>query len=1057
MITYTLADVRTMTSAAYFDRGSDYFRQQRSSIRNFEMVSHDLMVISSMTKGSANYVQSISVMRDEMGVVKLKGRCSCPVGRECKHVVSSALTFMVENNFIAQKRKPQKSELERWMDELESTLQVDEERKSILIYRLSPTQESGKMQLVFYRARLLKKGGYGKQSRIEYHQLINSYNSRDFLMLEDRAILDIFGALESKVNRVAHIEGELGALLLTKMVATGNAYWHGNRNMALVMGETIKTELVWQEKVGESRLSVNLPKHLEVIATQPPYYVDIKSHSIGRLVIPNVKSELLPHILKVPSVKKSELHDFAMDALSLVPTLPLPDSMEMHESTDKPQARFYLLSSSFEGEKRHYVELAFGYGDDLVYGAEEGTPLLRKDGDTLYRIHRDLAYELAANTMMKDFGFTTVVHDKRLFYYPSEDALARWKFLVDEGIKRLEKQGYYVEIERSFMMKFSSVEQLNIKVDEKQNWFDVSMHIEVDNREINLLEVVSELLMQSDDTAKLPDEFSFEIEEDHYVTLASEQFKSIVNTLLSLYKGERVEMLNIKQYEAHMLPKIGKGITYSGKGSKNVSTLKNALESFKGIEEVSLSKGLNATLREYQQEGVNWFGFLEKFGFGGILADDMGLGKTIQTLAFLQHYKEEGKLKLPVLIVAPTSLLSNWKNETKKFTPDLKLHIHHGLKRSKDESNINSYDIIVTTYALLSRDISFLEKLNFSYLILDEAQNIKNHKSKAHAAAKKINASNAVALSGTPMENHLGELWAIFDVVMPNFLDSYKNFKAFYQTPIEKEHDQQRSQVLRERIAPFVLRRTKEKVATELPPKTIMTRSVKFEKEQAKLYESIRISMEKKVRDVIKEKGIGKSHITILDALLKLRQVCCDPRLVPLEEAQQIEQSAKLTMLLELVEELLEEGRRILIFSQFTSMLAIIESELLKRKVSLTKLTGSTTNREKVINTFTSGQADVFLISLKAGGVGLNLTQADTVIHYDPWWNPAAEDQATDRAYRIGQEKPVFVYKLIIENSVEEKILELQQQKKERANALYSDTQDEAASLDAESLLALFS
>ena len=1057
MITYTLADVRTMTSAAYFDRGSDYFRQQRSTIRNFEMVSHDLMVISSMTKGSANYVQSISVMRDEMGSVKLKGRCSCPVGRECKHVVSSALTFMVENNFIAQKRKPQKSELERWMDTLESTLQPHEERKSILIYRLSPTQEDGKMQLVFYRARLLKKGGYGKQSRIEYHQLINSYNHRDFLTEDDRAILDIFGALESKVNRVAHIEGELGALLLTKMVATGNAYWHGNRNIALSMGESLETELVWQEKARESQLRVKLPKYLEVIATQPPYYVDIKSHKIGPLVIQNIQNELLPIILKAPSVKNSELHDFAMDALNLLPTLPLPSSINIHESTDEPKAHFYLLSSAFDGEKKHYMELAFGYGDDLVYGAEEGALLLRKDGDDLHRIHRDLAYEKRANAMIKDFGFHSVVHDKRLFYSPSDDVLSRWKVLVETGIETLEAEGYSVETERSFMMKFSSVEQLTIKVDEKKNWFDVSMHIKVDDRDINLLEVVSELLMQSDDTANLPDEFSFEIEEDHYVTLASEQFKPIVNTLLALYKGERVETLNINQYEVHMLPKIGKGVNYSGKGAKSASTLKNALESFDGIEEVELSKGLNATLREYQLEGVNWFGFLEKFGFGGILADDMGLGKTIQTLAFLQHYKGEGRLKHPVLIVAPTSLLSNWKNETKKFTPDLRLHVHHGLKRSKDENDINSYDIIVTTYSLLARDISFLEKLSFSYLILDEAQNIKNHKSKAHAAAKKVNASNAVALSGTPMENHLGELWAIFDVVMPNFLDTYKNFKTFYQTPIEKEHDLQRSQMLRERIAPFVLRRTKEKVATELPPKTIMTRSIKFEKEQAKLYESIRISMEKRVRDVIKEKGIGKSHITILDALLKLRQVCCDPRLVPLEEAQQVEHSAKLTMLLELVEELLEEGRRILIFSQFTSMLSIIEEALLTRDVSLTKLTGSTSNREKVINTFTSGEAEVFLISLKAGGVGLNLTEADTVIHYDPWWNPAAEDQATDRAYRIGQDKPVFVYKLIIENSVEEKILELQQQKKERANALYSNKEEGRVNLDAQTLLSLFS
>lgn len=307
------------------------------------------------------------------------------------------------------------------------------------------------------------------------------------------------------------------------------------------------------------------------------------------------------------------------------------------------------------------------------------------------------------------------------------------------------------------------------------------------------------------------------------------------------------------------------------------------------------------------------------------------------------------------------------------------------------------------------------------------------------------------------MENHLGELWAIFDVVMPNFLGDYKTFKTFYQTPIEQEHSQERQESLREKVAPFMLRRTKEKVATELPPKTIMTRSVTFEGDQAKLYEGIRISMEKKVREVIAEKGLGRSHITILDALLKLRQACCDPRLVPLAEAQKVKHSAKLEMLLELVEELLEEGRRILIFSQFTSMLSIIEEQLMQRDVPLTKLTGSTQNREKVIDKFTSGEAHVFLISLKAGGVGLNLTQADTVIHYDPWWNPAAEDQATDRAYRIGQDKPVFVYKLIIEDSVEEKILALQEQKKQLSNSLFNEKEEGVSVLDAESLLELFS
>jgi SNF2 family DNA or RNA helicase len=629
----------------------------------------------------------------------------------------------------------------------------------------------------------------------------------------------------------------------------------------------------------------------------------------------------------------------------------------------------------------------------------------------------------------------------------SKNSIDIWREFIQNLLPVLEEKGYQIEVDKSFLFRFEKGGDITLNVEQNKSWFDVEMAVDFREGKLNILSLVSSLLEQNVDIENLPDTISFEGEENHFITLDAEQFRPILRTLVALYKGERVEQLHINPYEVHLLPKTGTFVKTSGSGKKAIKRLKKELESFDGIETLEQSSGLKATLRGYQQEGLNWLGFLERFGFGGILADDMGLGKTLQSLAFLQRLKEQKKLTLQVLIVAPKSLLGNWKNEVKKFTPDLTIEVHHGLKRDKKIHLDFKSDIVITTYALLSRDLALFEQMEFSYFILDEAQNVKNQKSKVHSAAKKINARNSVALTGTPMENHLGELWAIFDVVMPNFLGDYKTFKQFYQTPIEQEHSQERQQSLREKVAPFMLRRTKEKVATELPPKTIMTRSVVFEGEQAKLYEGIRVSMEKKVREVIAEKGLGRSHITILDALLKLRQVCCDPRLVPLAEAQKVKQSAKLEMLLELVEELLEEGRRILIFSQFTSMLAIIEEALMQRDVPLAKLTGSTQYREKVIERFTS---------LKAGGVGLNLTQADTVIHYDPWWNPAAEDQATDRAYRIGQDKPVFVYKLIIEDSVEEKILMLQEQKKKLSNSLFSEEEEGVAALDAESLLELF-
>jgi SNF2 family DNA or RNA helicase len=322
---------------------------------------------------------------------------------------------------------------------------------------------------------------------------------------------------------------------------------------------------------------------------------------------------------------------------------------------------------------------------------------------------------------------------------------------------------------------------------------------------------------------------------------------------------------------------------------------------------------------------------------------------------------------------------------------------------------------------------------------------------------RRIKSRHRLCLTGTPMENHLGELWAQFDFLMPGFLGDNATFKRLYRTPIEMHGDHEQRLRLSRRVAPFMLRRTKQDVATELPPKTEMIRSVPLYPKQAALYESIRLTMEQKVRDAIAQKGLSRSHITILDALLKLRQTCCDPRTLSLKEAQKVKESAKLDLLMDILPEQLEEGRRILVFSQFTRMIALIENELNTAKISYAKLTGQTKKRDEAIDLFKSGAVNVFLISLKAGGVGLNLTEADTVIIYDPWWNPAAESQAADRAHRIGQDKPVFVYKLITENTVEEKIIAMQERKRALAEGIYKAGENEAAlQLTADDLSALF-
>jgi len=595
---------------------------------------------------------------------------------------------------------------------------------------------------------------------------------------------------------------------------------------------------------------------------------------------------------------------------------------------------------------------------------------------------------------------------------------------------------------------------IKISKDEINEWFKLSFNIEFDGKVFPIAPLVSGIIEQFDTLDDLPQSLNIKVEDESYVSIQTEQLRPILNTIIALNdKKDNDENIIISSYESHLLGDFSQN---SYLQDNELVQISQKLKNFEGIKKVTQASCVTAILRDYQQDGINWLNFLFEFKFGGILADDMGLGKTIQTLTHLSTLKENGKLTAPCLIVMPTSLISNWKNEVKKFTPNLSVLSLHGNERAKRFKDINDYDILLTTYPLIVRDKEKFEKENFLYIILDEAQKIKNPKTKMTQTIKELKSEHKLALSGTPIENHLGELWSIFDFLMPNFLDTLSFFKNYYQNPIEKENDFSKQQLLNERVKPFIIRRTKEKVAHELPAKTEIIKYTQFEAKQSKLYESIRVTMEKKVREAISEKGIGSSHITILDALLKLRQVCCDPSLVKIEEALKVQESAKLELFLDLIEELLSEGRKILVFSQFTSMLKIIEEKILAKEISYTKLTGSTVNREQAIEKFTDGKADMFLISLKAGGVGLNLTQADTVIHYDPWWNPAVENQATDRAYRIGQKNAVFVYKLIVENSIEQKILELQEKKKVLQDGIFDENkQQEDTKFSGEDLLEL--
>lgn len=738
-----------------------------------------------------------------------------------------------------------------------------------------------------------------------------------------------------------------------------------------------------------------------------------------------------PEPLTIPPGEEEEFVDRLLDMPAL-PKLELPKQLQLAEHICDPVPNLSIQSPrSFRWQKeRLQGEVSFDYDGLVVRGTSpQGAIVQRTIGRCVPR-NREL--EEQAWEALNELGFKRVLDPQR----PRTDVEIQAKFL-GPAVRRLVDLGWQVRAEGKQVRQAG---KMQFQVKSNIDWFELHARVDFDGRSIPFPELLS-ALARGDTTVRL-DDGSLGI-------LPEEWFQQY--SLLSGLGVSQDDYVRFGKNQVGILDALlvaQESVTYDDAFVK----LRERLHNFQGIETSAEPTGFVGHLRDYQCEGVGWLRFLQEFSFGGCLADDMGLGKTVQLLALLHERVSHRAEHLPSLVVVPKSLIFNWHNECKTFVPNLKILEYTGLDRIRLRTDFTKHDLILTTYGTLRRDILHLKDIQFDYVVLDEAQAIKNNRSQVAKSARLLQAKHRLALSGTPIENHLGDLWSIFEFLNPGMLGRASVFKP----ETTEAADAESRQLLSRALKPFILRRTKKEVAKELPDRLEQTIYCKMGDAQTQMYAELREHYRVSLLGLVQREGLAKSKIHVLEALLRLRQAACHPGLLKPDLLE--EGSAKLDVLIWHLEELLSEGHKVLVFSQFTSMLSIVKPALEKRNIVYEYLDGQTRRRKEHVERFqTDPDCGVFLISLKAGGLGLNLTAADYVFILDPWWNPAVEAQAIDRAHRIGQTRQVFAYRLICRDTVEEKILQLQLQKRDLAEAILQADNNLIRDLTAEDLELLLS
>jgi superfamily II DNA or RNA helicase len=1104
--------LRAHFDAVTLERGRDYVR--RGLVRGIEPLSQTALRARVSNGRGTVYRQEIT-----LGPGVLDGACSCPVGHNCKHVAAAMMALAAGQGGAPALAAPVQGWLIRVQQSAAATPAPEarpedypDSVKDRLLYVL--WADGPQLRVEICKGRI-NAAGTGLNKAIRRYDAAHALRSAAPAQFIRPVDLELLAALaQSRLWEAHHSyglpeifrpRGKEAIALLRRLAETGRLL-HDNAPGAQLSWseEEPAPRLAWQMAAdGQQRLGFEdaAGRPLDLRGMEgATLWIDPARGAFGALA-QAVEMEALRLVEGAPAIAPNEAEAVRAALPDRLHGIELPPPCTVRQSRRKAKRRVARLTLGREAASdgpRYFgtsvqlptLSLAFVYDGQEVREGDEA-PRLAVDGE-IVTITRDRKWETACATRLMEAGALLV--EELEIHWPGERMMA-CDFVFADGemnlqtlemsslrdaldfafrtVPALRRDGWEIVETSKWPYRLSDeTPALTVTTQAEageafqgNDWFSLGFQVQIGDRPVDVAPLVAAFLEQlREDWDAVPD---IETLAQHladrpvYLDRGKAGYVALdlspLAPLLHLFLTHHAELGALHPSDAdvaRLAEEALAGSTIRFSDNVGILPLARSLQALAQADGFTPPAGLTAQLRGYQAFGAAWMGSLLEAGFGGVLADDMGLGKTVQALALLQARAEAGAPG-PALLIVPTSLLHSWQTQAAQFTPGLRCAVLHGPDRAARREAALQADLALTTYPLLARDRDWLAAQDWPLVILDEAQTLKNPAARMAKALREIPAKGRLALTGTPLENSLQDLWTLFDWVNPGLLGDRKRFQTLFRTPIEKHGDAAAQARLNRRLRPFLLRRTKKEVAAELPPRTEILDRVDLPKSQQALYETVRSAMDARVREAISRKGLAAARITVLDALLKLRQVCCDPGLVKTEAARSVTDSAKRARLRALLEELVAEGRRVLVFSQFVEMLRLIEADLVHAGIDHLTLTGQTQDRAAVLDAFAQGDAPVFLLSLKAGGVGLTLTEADTVILYDPWWNPAAERQAMDRTHRIGQDKPVFVHRLVAAGTVEEKILALQARKQALADALFADSKEgEADTLIDEATLA---